>query len=590
MNNSVLNKQECDILSTIYKSSDTNQRLISKKCGHSLGIVNKAINSLIENKFLTNDIQLTDQAKQLIQDNKPKQAIILAAGFGMRMVPINTEQPKALLEVNGERLIERQIKQLHEVGIRKIYVVVGFMKESFEYLIDDYGADLVVNDKYSIKNNLYSLKLADEHLENCYIIPSDVWCDKNPFRDTELYSWYLVSDFIDEDSEIRVNRRMELVRDSAKDGNEMIGISYICRNDADRLKNRIEELCSDEKYDDYFWEEALYEKDRMFVSARIIKSTNVVEINTYEQLRELDGDSDQLKSDALDTIASVLHGSIDEITDISVIKKGMTNRSFVFTFQSNKYIMRIPGFGADHMVNRRHEYNVFKAIKGKGICDDPVFFNPDNGYKITKFLDNVRSCDCDNMQEVKKCMSLLKKFHNMKLHVDHSFDIFAEIDNYEKLWDGKPSVYRDYLKTKEHILSLKPYIDSHVQERVLTHIDPNPDNFLFYDGGLQLTDWEFAGMQDPHVDVVMFGIYSLYDRKRMEQLIDIYFGDDQCDQETRIKIYCYIACCGLLWSNWCEYKRNLGVEFGEYSLRQYHYAKDYYKIAMEEMEKLSCGK
>ena len=59
--------------------------------------------------------------------------------------------------------------------------------------------------------------------------------------------------------------------------------------------------------------------------------------------------------------------------------------------------------------------------------------------------------------------------------------------------------------------------------------------------------------------------------------------EGKCSKEVRIKIYCYIAACGLLWSNWCEYKRNLGVEFGEYSLRQYRYAKDYYKIVMEEL-------
>lgn len=40
---------------------------------------------------------------------------------------------KGLLEVNGEPLIERIIKQLHEVGIQEIYVVVGFMKEKYEF-------------------------------------------------------------------------------------------------------------------------------------------------------------------------------------------------------------------------------------------------------------------------------------------------------------------------------------------------------------------------------------------------------------------------------------------------------------------------
>ena len=114
-----------------------------------------------------------------------------------------------------------------------------------------------------------------------------------------------------------------------------------------------------------------------------------------------------------------------------------------------------------------------------------------------------------------------------------------------------------------------------------------PFRIIFYlfraDGEqLQLTDWEYAGMQDPHVDIAMFCIYSLYNKRQIDRLISIYFEGD-CPNETRVKIYCYIAACGLLWSNWCEYKRSLGVEFGEYSLRQYRFAKEYYRIASEEI-------
>ena len=82
----------------------------------------------------------------------------------------------------------------------------------------------------------------------------------------------------------------------------------------------------------------------------------------------------------------------------------------------------------------------------------------------------------------------------------------------------------------------------------------------------------------------MFCIYSLYNKRQIDRLIAAYFTEG-CSDETRIKIYCDIAACGLLWSNWCEYKRNLGVEFGEYSLRQYRYAKDYYRIVQEELKK-----
>ena len=113
------------------------------------------------------------------------------------MVPINTEAPKGLLEVHGEPLIERQIRQLHAAGIHEIYIVVGFMKEQYEYLMDDYSVELIVNPDYAEKNNLHSLYLAREHLSNAYVIPCDIWCDQSPFRRHELYSWYMVSDLVD---------------------------------------------------------------------------------------------------------------------------------------------------------------------------------------------------------------------------------------------------------------------------------------------------------------------------------------------------------------------------------------------------------
>ena len=184
-------------------------------------------------------------------------------------------------------------------------------------------------------------------------------------------------------------------------------------------------------------------------------------------------------------------------------------------------------------------------------------------------------------------MKCLKTFHEMNLKVDHAFDIFGQIEFYESLWNGVKSVYKDYELTKTNVLSLRPYVEKHVGKKCLTHIDAVPDNFLFTidsngNEDIRLIDWDYAGMQDPHVDIAMFCIYSLYDRSQVDKLIDIYF-EYNCPDNIRIKIYCYIAVCGLLWSNWCEYKRNLGVDFGEYSIRQYRYAKEYYKIVKEKL-------
>ena len=581
-----MNLQESDILQLLHNEPFINQRILAEDSGHSVGVVNRSLKQLMDDGYLDENVQLTSLARQTFSDRAPQNAIILAAGFGMRMVPINLTTPKALLEINGERLIDRLIRQLNAVGITDITVVVGFMKDSFEYLIDEYGVELAVNKEYSSKNNLHSLALVADRIHNTYIIPCDIWCSSNPFSSTELYSWYMVSDQIETESSVRVNRKTELVTVSDKEpGNKMIGISYLLEPEAGVVREQLKAL-DDEMHASDFWERTLYKKDRMIVPAKIVSRSDAVEINTYEQLRDLDSDSDHLKSDAIQTIATVLECAEKDIVDISVLKKGMTNRSFLFTVAGKKYIMRIPGEGTDLLINRKQEAEVFKAISGRGLCDDPVYIDPENGYKITKFLDGVRVCDAENSDDLKRCMEKLRYFHEMKLSVSHTFDVFGQIELYESLWDGAPSIYRDYQITKDNVLSLRPFIDGLNKDWCLTHIDAICDNFLFYvpedenEEQLQLTDWEYSGMQDPHVDVAMFCIYSLYNKQRTDELIDIYF-EGKTDAATRAKIYCYIAACGLLWSNWCEYKRKFGVEFGEYSLRQYRYAKDYYRYAKE---------
>ncbi len=575
-----MNKQEADILNTLLQEPFINQRILSEASGHSLGVVNRSIKNLIKEGLLDEHIRPTSEAFKELKEKSPKNAIILAAGLGMRMVPINTQIPKALMEVNGEPLIERIIRQLNEVGIKEIHVIVGFMKEQFEYLIDEYRVNLIVNKEYDEKNNLHSLALAASHLSNTYIIPCDIWCDRNPFRRQELYSWYMVSNIVDDESTVRVNRKMELV--TAQGGNRMIGIAYLTSEQCKIVRDKLKRFDKSGKYKDDFWEDTLIDGDRMIVQARVVHSTDVVEINTYEQLRELDEESNHLKSDAISIIADTLGVNINEIVDIEVLKKGMTNRSFLFCCRGKRYIMRIPGEGTNQLINRREEYEVYKVIKDKNICDDIVYINPDNGYKLTNFLENSKVCNPENQDDLKACMKCLKAFHGLKLQVGHEFDIYKQIDFYEALWDGKSSIYRDYQKTKEHVIELRKYIEKYAEQKVLIHIDAVPDNFLFTeDGDIRLIDWEYAGMQDPHMDIAMFCIYALYDRKQVDNLIDIYF-EGVCSENIRLKIYCYIAVCGLLWSNWCEYKRSLGVEFGEYSLRQYRYAKDYYKIFKEE--------
>lgn len=139
-----------EICYLIYKDQNLNQRAIAHKLDFALGKVNKLIKELETELMIINEdgYHLTEVGMAFLESHRVDNAIIMAAGFGSRFVPITYDTPKGLLEVHGEVVIERQIKQLHEAEIFDITIVVGYLKEKFEYLTDKFG------EKFYITRNI----------------------------------------------------------------------------------------------------------------------------------------------------------------------------------------------------------------------------------------------------------------------------------------------------------------------------------------------------------------------------------------------------------------------------------------------------
>ena len=95
----------------------------------------------------------------------------MAAGLGNRMKPVTLKTPKPLVRVNGVRMIDTVIDGLHKNVITEIYVGVGYLKEQFQTLEEEYpGLKLIDNPWYDTCNNISSLYVAREHLENAIIL------------------------------------------------------------------------------------------------------------------------------------------------------------------------------------------------------------------------------------------------------------------------------------------------------------------------------------------------------------------------------------------------------------------------------------
>ncbi len=121
---------------------------------------------------------------------KVDNAIILAAGMSSRFAPLSYETPKGLLEVRGEVLVERQIRQLRQAGVEQVVLVTGYRAEEFAYLKEKYGVTLVHNPEYDTRNNNGSIYAAREYLGNSYICSSDNYFVENPFEDQVEGSYY----------------------------------------------------------------------------------------------------------------------------------------------------------------------------------------------------------------------------------------------------------------------------------------------------------------------------------------------------------------------------------------------------------------
>lgn len=108
------------------------------------------------------------------------QSIILAAGMGKRLGEYTQNNTKCMLEVNGVRLIDRALETLHEVGVSRVVLVVGYKGQKVkDYLGTDYKGTPIVyveNPVYDKTNNIYSLYLAKDYMleEDTLLLESDL--------------------------------------------------------------------------------------------------------------------------------------------------------------------------------------------------------------------------------------------------------------------------------------------------------------------------------------------------------------------------------------------------------------------------------
>lgn len=228
--------------------------------------------------------------------SKVERAIIMAAGLGNRLNPITLTIPKPLIKVNGVRMIDTAISALHKNGISEIYVVIGYLKEQFVSLEKDYpGVVLLENPYYAECNNIASLYVARDYIENAIIMDGDQIIYNPEILSTDFdYSGYS-SVWTDE----RTDEWLQTVengfvtscsRNGGKKGWQLYSVSRWNTDDGKKLKRHLEIEFEERKNRQIYWDDvAMFcYPEEYKLGVYPISKKDIVEIDNLQELAALD--------------------------------------------------------------------------------------------------------------------------------------------------------------------------------------------------------------------------------------------------------------------------------------------------------------
>lgn len=299
-----LTRKQFDVLTVMEdEPNKLSQRDLSDRTGHGLGTINKVLKELIE-LGAVEDGKISRKGLEILEPYRVQRAVIIAAGFGSRMVPITLNTPKPLVRVHGKRIIDSLLEAIVKAGIEEIVIVRGYLSEQFDQLLYQYPMiKFVENPSYNEANNISSAMCVRYLLKNAYVCEADLLLN-NPdlikkYQYSSNYLGFSVDRtddwcFVTKNGIIKKQQVGGEIRNDKKNSYyglyQEIGISYWSEIDGARLANDIKQVYEMPGGKERYWDQVVFDyySDHYQIEIRECLATDVIEIDTYRELKQID--------------------------------------------------------------------------------------------------------------------------------------------------------------------------------------------------------------------------------------------------------------------------------------------------------------
>ena len=291
-----LSRKQFDLLEKLATTESTlTQRDLEKLTGYSLGTVNRIMKELTEARYVR-DGAITADGISALEPYRARRAVFLAAGFGTRLVPITFNTPKPLVRVHGIRIIDCLIDACLAAEINEIYIVRGYLGELFDQLLYKYPMiKFLENPVYNEANNISSSLVARYMLSNAYVFEADLLL----YNPAIIRKYHYTSNFLgikkerSDDWCFKVKDRVILEEKVGGEGDDiwqMVGISYWNEADGHKLSQDIQDVYQSPGGKERYWEQVplVYRKEHYAVEVRECLESDIVEIDTFNELKAID--------------------------------------------------------------------------------------------------------------------------------------------------------------------------------------------------------------------------------------------------------------------------------------------------------------